>query len=320
MIPREILKKIRQIELRTNRLVSETLAGQYQSVFKGQGMNFDEVREYQPGDEVRSIDWNVTARMNHPFVKKFVEERELTLMLVVDVSGSGLFGSQTQSKRELAAEIASVLAFSAIRNNDKVGLILFTDEVEKFIPPRKGRRHVLRVIREVLFFEPRRRGTDFGQALEFLTRVTPHRAIAVIVSDFLGSPLSENRPGAKPVRDQRKFALTDRLPASAQIALRQANRRHDVVAVQILDRHELELPSLGRLALEDAETGEIMEVNTDSEATRKSFAQRQAQAQTDLARLFRSAGIDAIQLRTDIPYGAALGRFFETREKRRLHG
>src|SRR2546423_1000041 len=156
MIPREILKKIRQIELRTNRLVSETLAGQYHSVFKGQGMNFEEVREYQPGDEVRTIDWNVTARMNHPFVKKFVEERELTLMLVVDASASGLFGSHEQSKRELAAEIASVLAFSAIRNNDKVGLILFTDEVEKFIPPRKGRRHVLRVIREVLFFEPKR--------------------------------------------------------------------------------------------------------------------------------------------------------------------
>ena len=166
MIPREILKKIRQIELRTNRIVTETLAGQYHSVFKGQGMNFDEVREYQPGDDVRAIDWNVTARMNHPFIKKFVEERELTLMLVVDVSGSGLFGSRGQSKRELAAEIASVLAFSAIRNNDKVGLILFSDEVEKFIPPRKGRSHVLRVIREVLFFEPKRRGTDLNQALE----------------------------------------------------------------------------------------------------------------------------------------------------------
>src|SRR6266568_2098583 len=175
MIPREILKKIRQIEIRTNRLVSEALAGQYHSVFKGQGMNFDEVREYQPGDEVRSIDWNVTARMNHPFVKKFVEERELTLMLVVDVSGSGLFGSGQQSKRELATEIASVLAFSAIRNNDKVGLVLFTDEVEKFIPPRKGRRHVLRVIREILFFEPQRRGTDLNVALQFLDRVTPHQ-------------------------------------------------------------------------------------------------------------------------------------------------
>ena len=197
MIPREILKKIRQIELRTNRLVTETLAGQYHSVFKGQGMNFDEVREYQPGDDVRAIDWNVTARMNHPFIKKFVEERELTLMLVVDVSGSGLFGSRAQSKRELAAEIASVLAFSAIRNNDKVGLLLFTDEVEKFIPPRKGRSHVLRVIREVLFFEPKRRGTDLVQALEFMGRVLPHRAIAVVISDFLecgdASPLSTRR-------------------------------------------------------------------------------------------------------------------------------
>ncbi len=188
MIPREILKKIRQIELRTNRIVTETLAGQYHSVFKGQGMNFDEVREYQPGDDVRAIDWNVTARMNHPFIKKFVEERELTLMLVVDVSGSGLFGSRGQSKRELAAEIASVLAFSAIRNNDKVGLILFSDEVEKFIPPRKGRSHVLRVIREVLFFEPKRRGTDLNAALEFLLRVTAHKAITVIVSDFIGAP------------------------------------------------------------------------------------------------------------------------------------
>src|SRR5258706_6503948 len=185
MIPREIIKKIRQIELRTNRLVTESLAGQYHSVFKGQGMNFEEVREYQPGDEVRSIDWNVTARMNHPFIKKFVEERELTLMLTVDVSASGLFGSRDQSKRELAAEIASVLAFSAIRNNDKVGLILFSDEVEKFIPPRKGRSHVLRVIREVLFFEPKKRGTDLVHALEFMGRVTAHRAIAIVVSDFL---------------------------------------------------------------------------------------------------------------------------------------
>src|SRR5437764_5793518 len=186
MIPREILKKIRQIEIRTNRLVSETLAGQYHSVFKGQVRNFDEVREYQPGDDVRTIDWNVTARMNHPFIKKFVEERELTVMLLVDLSGSGLFGSVAQSKRELAAEMASVLAFSAIRNNDKVGLILFTDGVEKFIPPRKGRRHVLRVIREILFFEPKAAGTDLNSALEFLSRVTTHRAVAVVISDFLG--------------------------------------------------------------------------------------------------------------------------------------
>jgi uncharacterized protein (DUF58 family) len=318
MIPREILKKIRQIEIRTNRLVSETLAGQYHSVFKGQGMNFDEVREYQPGDEVRSIDWNVTARMNHPFIKKFVEERELTLMLVVDVSGSGLFGSSAQSKRELAAEIASVLAFSAIRNNDKVGLVLFTDEVEKFIPPRKGRKHVLRVIREVLFFEPQRRGTDLNGALEFLMRVTPHRAIAVIISDFIGSPSVSSKKRASRPRPQMLL-----LPSLAQASfpmLRQANRRHDVVAVQITDRYELELPALGRLVLNDAETGEVVEVNTGDARKRAGFAERQAQAQTDLARLFRSAGIDAIQLRTDQPYSVGLARFFETRERRRLRG
>jgi uncharacterized protein (DUF58 family) len=317
MIPREILKKIRQIEIRTRRLVSETLAGQYHSVFKGQGMNFDEVREYQPGDEVRTIDWNVTARMNHPFVKKFVEERELTLMLVVDVSGSGLFGSSAQSKRELAAEIASLLAFSAIRNNDKVGLILFTDEVEKFIPPRKGRRHVLRVIREVLFFEPERRGTDLNEALEFLMRVTPHRAIAVIISDFIGSPAISGRRASRP---RPQMMLLESLAQASFPMLRQANRRHDVVAVQIADRYEMELPALGRLVLNDAETGEVVEINTADERKRTAFAQRQARAQTDLSRLFRSAGIDAIQLRTDKPYGVELARFFETRERRRMHG
>jgi uncharacterized protein (DUF58 family) len=302
MIPREILKKIRQIELRTNRIVTETLAGQYHSVFKGQGMNFDEVREYQPGDDVRAIDWNVTARMNHPFIKKFVEERELTLMLVVDVSGSGWFGSRAQSKRELAAEIASVLAFSAIRNNDKVGLLLFTDEVEKFIPPRKGRGHVLRVIREVLFFEPKRRGTDLVGALEFMGRVLPHKAIAVVISDFLTTESS----GA--------------LPQPTQTALRMTNRRHDVVAVQITDRYELELPALGRLTLEDAETGEILEINTGNKTRRDVFALRQQKHLGELAKQFRSSGIDSIQLRTDEPYSATLGKFFETRERRRLRG
>ena len=302
MIPREILKKIRQIELRTNRVVTETLAGQYHSVFKGQGMNFDEVREYQPGDDVRAIDWNVTARMNHPFIKKFVEERELTLMLVVDVSGSGLFGSRDQSKRELAAEIASVLAFSAIRNSDKVGLILFSDEVEKFIPPRKGRGHVLRVIREVLFFEPKRRGTDLKAALEFLMRVQSHKAVTVVVSDFL----TEAGGGA--------------LPKATQTALRQANRKHDVVAVQITDRYELELPALGRLILEDAETGEVVELNTGNASNRDAFALRQQKQLGELAKQFRSSGIDTIQLRTDQAYGVALAKFFETREKRRLRG
>jgi uncharacterized protein (DUF58 family) len=317
VIPREILKKIRQIEIRTNRLVSETLAGQYHSVFKGQGMNFDEVREYQPGDEVRSIDWNVTARMNHPFVKKFVEERELTLMLLVDVSGSGRFGSRGQSKRELAAEIASVLAFSAIRNNDKVGLILFSDEVEKFIPPRKGRRHVLRVIREVLFFEPQRHGTDLNEALEFLLRVTPHRAIAVLISDFIGSPALAGERAGK-LRPQ--MLLLESLAQASSPMLRHANRRHDLVAVQITDPYELELPALGRLVLQDAETGEIVEVNTGDARKRGAFSQRQQKSQAELSRLFRSAGIDAIQLRTDQPYAAELGKFFETRERRRLRG
>jgi uncharacterized protein (DUF58 family) len=312
MIPREILKKIRQIEIRTNRLVSETLAGQYHSVFKGQGMNFDEVREYQPGDEVRSIDWNVTARMNHPFVKKFVEERELTLMLVVDVSGSGLFGSREQSKRELAAEIASILAFSAIRNNDKVGLILFSDGVEKFIPPRKGRRHVLRVIREVLFFEPGRCGTNLDAALRFMMRVTAHRAIAVLISDFISSAATRAH---RPAKSRRAGQRT-----GAWSMLQQANRRHDVVAVQITDPYELELPALGRVVLEDAETGEVVEVNTGDERKRAAFAERQDREQAELAKFLRSTGIDAIRLRTDQPYGVELARFFETREKRRLRG
>ena len=311
MIPREILRKIRQIEIRTNRLVTESLAGQYHSVFKGQGMNFDEVREYQPGDDVRSIDWNVTARFNHPFIKKFVEERELTLLLVVDVSGSGRFGSLAQSKRELAAEVASVLAFSAIRNNDKVGLILFSDAVEKFIPPRKGRKHVLRVIREVLYFQPQRRGTDVKQALEFAAHMVAHRAIMVLISDFLlpsdttALRSSDSRSG---------------LPRSVQTALRQANRRHDLVAVQITDRHELELPALGRLTLEDAETGELVELNTGEAVNRDAFAIRRQEQLKQVARALRSFGIDTVQLTTDLPYATELGRFFETREKRRLRG
>jgi uncharacterized protein (DUF58 family) len=331
MIPREILKKIRQIEIRTNRIVTESLAGAYHSVFKGQGMNFDEVREYQPGDDVRAIDWNVTARMNHPFIKKFVEERELTLMLVVDVSGSGLFGSRGQSKRELAAEIASVLAFSAIRNNDKVGLILFSDEVEKFIPPRKGRGHVLRVIREVLFFEPKRRGTNLNAALEFFLRVQSHKAITVVISDFLGSrvaatPASQNKSSARrgdggvAATPRSNMMLLESLAQASFTRLRQANRKHDLVAVQVTDPRELELPDLGRLIFQDAETGEIVEVNTGDARKRDVFALRQAKTQAETARLFRRAGIDVMQLRTDEEYGATLAKFFENREKRRLRG
>jgi uncharacterized protein (DUF58 family) len=317
MIPREMLKKIRQIELRSLRLVNETLAGQYHSVFKGQGMNFEEVREYQPGDEVRAIDWNVTARMNHPFVKKFVEERELTVILLVDLSGSGLFGSGDQSKRELAAEIASVLAFSAVRNNDKVGLILFTEGVEKFVPPRKGRRHILRVIREILLHEPERPGTDLNAALDFLSRVTRHRAIAILISDFLGQTVPSRTEMQAHLR--RRVVISDALNHASCTALRQANRRHDVVAVQIADRFELDLPPVGYLVLRDAETGEVVEVNTGDERKRAIFKQRQERAQSELRRLFSSVGIDSIQLRTDEPYGAALGRFFETRERRRRH-
>jgi len=311
MIPREILKKIRQIEIRTNRLVTETLGGQYHSVFKGQGMNFEEVREYQPGDEVRSIDWNVTARMNHPFVKKFVEERELTLMLLVDVSGSGLFGSIQQSKRELAAEVASVLAFSALRNNDKVGLILYTDQIEYFMPPRKGRRYVLRLIREILFHEPKHRGTDLPGALEFLGRVMSHRSIAIVVSDFL-----ESAGGGVLGR----LSVAPALSQPCLAALRQTKRRHDVVAVQVADRYELELPALGLLVLKDAETGQVVEINTHDRRRREAFARHQERHVQQLGRMLRSAGIDVIHLRTDQPYATALARFFETREKRRLHG
>lgn len=326
MIPREILKKIRQIELRTNRLVTETLAGQYHSVFRGQGMNFEEVREYQPGDEVRAIDWNVTARMNHPFVKKFVEERELTVLLVVDVSGSGWFGSVEPSKRELAAEVASVLAFSALRNNDKVGLALFSEEVETFIPARKGRRHVLRVIREILYYEPRGRGTNLPGALEFILRVARRRAIVVLISDFLapeGPPRSAAATGAGAGRSRGAFGAMLQLepfsPSTLSL-LRQVNRRHDLIAVQVLDRYECELPALGRLLLEDVETGEMVEVNTADARRRAAFAEHQAARQAELARALRAAGVDAIQLRTDRPYVGELARFFEMRERRRRRG
>jgi uncharacterized protein (DUF58 family) len=317
MIPREILKKIRQIDIRTNRLVTESLAGHYHSVFKGQGMDFDEVREYQPGDDVRAIDWNVTARMNIPFIKKFVEERELTVLLAVDLSGSGRFGSGAQSKRELAAEIASILAFSAIRNNDKVGLLLFTDEVEKYIPPRKGRRHVLRVISEILNFTPQRRGTNIPNAMSFLNRVSHRKAIAVVFSDFL-----ETRT---PVRFgdglvSQPLPAQEPLSREAQTALRQVNRRHDLVAVQIVDRFELELPALGRMVLKDSETGEVVEIDTSDAGLRQRFFEEQTLLQGAMKKQLRSLGVDTIHLQTDQEYTVALARFFENREKRSRHG
>ncbi len=318
MIPKELLQKIRQIEIRTRRLVSDRLAGQYHSAFKGMGMDFDEVREYQPGDEVRTIDWNVTARMNHPFVKKFREERELTVMLVVDLSGSGLFGSGTQSKRELAAEIASVLAFSAIRNQDRVGLVLFTEEVEHFLPPRKGRRHVLRVVRDILYRTPAHRGTNLNGALEFVTRILPHRAVVVVLSDFLG----ETNPGRRQILShlRRRVLHSETLGRPSLALLRQAGRKHDMIAVQIGDRYERSLPAVGRLMLQDAETGEVVEVNTSDPRRLEAFATRAERTQKELDRLFRSAGIDAIRVCTDEPYDGALARFFENRERRRRHG
>lgn len=318
MIPKELLKKIRQLELRTRRLVDESMAGQYHSAFRGQGMDFDEVREYQPGDEVRAIDWNVTARMNHPFVKKFREERELTVLLVVDLSASGLFGSVDQSKRELAAEIACVLAFSAIRNQDRVGLLLFSEVVEKFIPPRKGRRHVLRVIRDILYHEPKFRGTSLNGALDFANRVLPHRAVILVLSDFLGETNPSRADIAAHLR--RRVVRSESLGRVSATALRQVSRKHDLVAVQIIDPFEETLPDLGRLVLQDAETGEVVEINTHDQRRREAFALRQEKTRKELDRLFRQAKVDSIRVRTDEPYDKALQQFFDTREKRRRHG
>jgi uncharacterized protein (DUF58 family) len=295
---RVILSKMRQLELRTRRLVNNTLAGEYHSVFKGRGMDFDEVREYVPGDEVRTIDWNVTARAGRPFVKKFTEERELTILLLVDVSASGNFGSATQSKREMAAELASVLAFSAIRNSDKVGLILYTDRIEQYIPPKKGRRHVLRVAREILFHQPQGRGTDTVKALDFANNVLRRRAIAFLISDFQSS------------------GDPDQALAELRRAMRQTNRRHDLVALHIEDRREKSLPDIGVLAIEDSETGEVVELDTGDPEVRSRFAQGANDRTQRLVRGLRAEAIDTLELDTATPYMPALQHFFKTRERR----
>jgi uncharacterized protein (DUF58 family) len=286
----DILKKIRTLEIKTRGLVETAFAGDYHSVFKGRGMNFEDVREYQPGDEIRSIDWNVTARMGSAFVKKFTEERELTVMLVVDVSASGNFGSTTQSKRELAAEVACLLAFSAIRNNDKVGLILFTDRVELFIPPKKGRSHTLRLIREILFFQPGGRGTDPTLALDYLNKIVTRRAVVFFISDFQTPDFSR--------------------------ALAVSGRRHDFVAIHIHDEREKLLPNIGIIMLEDAETGEQLEINTSERGTRTRFAQLADERAAELARILRRNNIDAISLKTNEDYLPALRSFFKQRERR----
>ena len=291
---REILKKIRRLELKTRGAVQEAFAGQYRSVFKGRGMNFEEVREYQPGDEVRSIDWNVTARFGEvhgdAYVKKFTEERELTVMLVVDVSASGEFGSVNLSKRELAAEVACLLAFSAIRNNDKVGLVLFSDHVEHFITPKKGRAHTLRLIRDILFFAPSGRGTKPGEALAYMNRVLHRRAVVFLISDFQAPDFS------------KELSVTA--------------RRHDLIAVPIIDPREEELPDVGWLTLEDAETGEQLEINTSDRKTRLRFLQNADAEREARLREFRRKRVDVIALRTDEDYVPALRTFFRTRERR----
>jgi uncharacterized protein (DUF58 family) len=294
-----IMSSMRQLEIRTRRMVNDSLAGAYHSVFKGRGMDFDEVREYTPGDEVRTIDWNVTARAGRPFVKKFTEERELTIFLLVDISASGNFGSGVASKRDLAAELASVLAFSAIRNSDKVGLLLYTDRVERYLPPKKGRRHVLRVVRDILYHIPQATGTDTVKALDVANRLLHRRAIVFLISDFETS--------------------ADPTAARAELrrAMRRTNRRHDLVAVHIEDPREKELPNVGVVALEDAESGEVIELDTASRAVRKRFKELSMERSQRLVSDFRSEGIDTLQLQTNAPYMPALQRFFKTRERRR---
>ncbi|MDG2303145.1 MAG: DUF58 domain-containing protein [Candidatus Binatia bacterium] len=296
---REIFEKVRQIEIRTSRLARDTFAGQYHSVFKGRGMDFDEVREYVPGDEIRSIDWNVTARTGRPFVKKYTEERELTILLLVDLSASGHFGSRLSTKRERAAELASVLAFSAIRNNDKVGLILFTDEIECYLPPRKGRSHVLRVVREILFFEPRHRGTNLPRVLRFAHQVVRRQAVAFLLSDFL-TPTSED--GSR---------------GELKKSLELVHRRHDLVAMIVSDHREGELPRIGRVTLEDAETGEQLEIDTSDENVRDTFRHQTEKRRDRLLQTLRGTGIDTLEIDTDRPYLAPLRRFFRTRAARR---
>jgi len=289
MIPRELIRKVRRIEIRTNRLVNEMLAGQYQSVFKGRGMAFEEVRQYFPGDDIRLIDWNVSARMNDAYIKLFVEEREMTVMLLVDMSASGDFGSAEQVKRELAAEMAALLAFSAIKNNDRVGLIIFTDRVEKFVPPKKGAKHVLRVITEILSFRPEHKGTDLNAALQFLGYVSRRRSVAFLFSDFLASDYEHN--------------------------LKVAHKRHDLVPVVITDPVEERVPDVGVLMVEDLETGTVMAFDTSARAV-QAYRRRVAQIREWREAMFRRRKIDFINVRTDKPYVQALVQFFRMRERR----
>jgi uncharacterized protein (DUF58 family) len=292
MIPKEFLKKIRHIEIRAFRLVEDLMAGQYHSVFKGRGMDFDEVREYQVGDDVRHIDWNVTARTGSVHIKKYIEEREMTVMLVVDASGSGTFGSVSQSKRELAAEIAAVLAMSAVRNNDKVGLLLFTDRTERYLPPAKGRSHVLAIISQILSHQPLSRGTDIAAALNHVSHALPRRATLFVISDFMDKDWGR--------------------------ALKVTGRKHDVIAIPVTDASERELADVGWIVFEDAETGEILEMNTSDPRMRRIFTEEADSRTATRRQVLRKSAVDAIEVQTDQPYLKALIKFFETRYHR-LH-
>jgi uncharacterized protein (DUF58 family) len=290
MIPKEIFKKIRRIEIRTKRLVNDLFSGEYHSTFKGQGMEFEEVRQYQPGDDIRLIDWNVTARTGYPYVKKFREERELSVVLLVDASSSGQFGTRDRFKSDTAAELCALLAFSAIKNNDKVGLIIFTDRIEKFVPPQKGRAHVLRIIREILYFRPEGTGTDVAGALEYFNRVIKRRSVVFLVSDFLSEGFLQ--------------------------PLQIANRKHDTIAIKITDPRESTFEDVGLIELEDAETGDVILVDTGSKRFRREFEARADEDVQNLRRSFQLSDIDFISICTDESYIVPLISFFRMREKR----
>lgn len=295
MLTSELMSKIRHIELRTRRLVTDSFAGEYHSVFKGRGMEFDEVRPYQPGDEVRTIDWNVTARTGEPYIKRYVEERELTVMLAVDASASENFGSVNRFKRELAAELTAVLAFAATTNNDKVGLLIFTDQVELYIPPRKGRKHVLRIIRELLAFEPKGTGTDIKHALDSVNRLLKRRSIVFLVSDFIAQPDSY----------RKELSIT--------------NRRHDVIAVDLSDPMEDGIANVGLLAVEDPESGEIVWVDTSNQKWQQAFSQRVSHLKDGKQQTFVNASVDHIAIGTAEDYTVPLTTFFERRASRIRH-
>lgn len=294
----EILGRVRRMEVRTNRLVDDSLAGRYASVFKGRGMDFDRVRNYVPGDDVRTIDWNVTARTGEAHVKLFTEERELTILLLIDVSASSDFGSVVDSKRELAAEAAGVLAASAIRNRDKVGLILFSDSVELYIPPGKGRMHIMRLIRETLFFQPEKRGTDIAKALDFANQVIHRKSVIFLVSDFcLGAPFEE-----------RLNLLRTKLQVS--------NRRHDVIAVSVTDPREESLPDVGRICIEDAESGQVVEIDTGSAKVRENYTLQSRKRRELTAARIRSLGVDFLQFTNGENWMPTLMSFFSSRRQR----